>query len=31
MTSELDPILHQDIVQRAVELAKATYSGTLAD
>lgn len=31
MTSELDPILHQDIVQRAVELAKATYTGTLAD
>lgn len=28
---ELDPILHEDILQRAVELAKAAYSGTLAD
>lgn len=29
--SELDPILHQEILQRAVELAKAAYTGTLAD
>lgn len=29
---ELDPILHQDILQRAVELAKAAYtSGSFAD
>ena len=28
---ELDPIMHPDIVQRAVELAKAAYSGTLQD
>lgn len=26
---ELDPILHPEILQRAVELAKAAYSGTL--
>ena len=26
---ELDPILHQEILQRAVELAKASYSGDL--
>lgn len=26
---ELDPILHQEILQRAVELAKAAYSGDL--
>lgn len=30
-TSELDPIMHQDIVQRAAELAKAVYTGSLAD
>lgn len=29
-TSELDPIMHQDIVQRAAELAKATYAGDLS-
>lgn len=29
MTSELDPILHKEIVQRAVELAKAVYTGDL--
>jgi hypothetical protein len=28
---ELDEILHQEILQRAVELAKAAYSGTLGD
>ena len=28
-TCQLDPILHQEILQRAVELAKATYEGTL--
>lgn len=28
---ELDPVLHQDILQRAVELAKVTYLGTLSD
>lgn len=28
-TCELDPILHEDILQRAVELAKATYTGDL--
>lgn len=28
-TCELDPILHQEILQRAVELAKAAYSGDL--
>ena len=28
-TSELDPIIHQDILQRAVELAKAAYTGDL--
>ena len=27
---ELDPILHEDILQRAVELAKAAYTGDLA-
>ena len=26
---ELDPILHQEILQRAVELAKAAYTGDL--
>ena len=26
---ELDPIMHHDIVQRAVELAKAAYTGDL--
>lgn len=29
-TSELDPIIHQDILQRAVELAKAAYTGDLS-
>lgn len=28
-TCQLDPILHQEILQRAVELAKAAYDGTL--
>jgi hypothetical protein len=28
-TCELDPILHQEILQRAVELAKASYTGDL--
>lgn len=28
---ELDPILHREILQRAVELAKAAYTGNLAD
>ena len=28
-TCELDPILHQEILQRAVELAKAAYAGDL--
>ena len=28
---ELDPILHQEILQRAVELAKICYSGTAND
>lgn len=28
---QLDPILHQEILQRAVELAKAAYTGELAD
>lgn len=28
---ELDPILHQEILQRAVELAKAAYTGSLQD
>ena len=28
-TCELDPILHEDILQRAVELAKAAYTGDL--
>lgn len=28
---ELDPILHQEILQRAVELAKAAYSGGLQE
>ena len=28
---ELDPILHEEIVQRAVELARATYPGALND
>lgn len=28
-TCELDPILHPEILQRAVELAKAAYAGTL--
>ena len=27
---ELDPIIHQDILQRAVELAKAAYTGDLS-
>ena len=27
---ELDPILHQEILQRAVELAKISYEGTSA-
>ena len=27
---ELDPILHQEILQRAVELAKASYAGDLS-
>ena len=27
---ELDPILHQEILQRAVELAKAAYTGDLS-
>lgn len=27
---ELDPILHEDILQRAVELAKAAYTGDLS-
>lgn len=27
----LDPIIHQDILERAVELAKASYSGTAQD
>lgn len=30
-TCELDPILHQEILQRAVELAKAAYSGGLQE
>lgn len=30
MTSQLDPILHQEILQRAVELAKAAYTGDLS-
>ena len=29
-TCELDPILHQEILQRAVELAKAAYTGDLS-
>lgn len=29
ITCELDPILHPEIVQRAVELAKASYAGDL--
>lgn len=29
-TCELDPILHEDILQRAVELAKAAYTGDLS-
>ena len=29
-TSELDPIIHPDILQRAVELAKAAYTGDLS-
>lgn len=29
MTCALDPILHQEILQRAVELAKAAYTGDL--
>lgn len=29
ITCELDPILHPEILQRAVELAKASYSGDL--
>lgn len=28
---ELDPIMHEEIVQRAVELAKASYGGNLGD
>lgn len=28
---ELDPILHHEILQRAVELAKAAYTGSLGD
>lgn len=28
---ELDPILHPDILQRAIELAKAAYQGSLQD
>lgn len=28
---ELDPILHREILQRAVELAKAAYTGNLGD
>ena len=28
-TCELDPILHEEILQRAVELAKAAYTGEL--
>ena len=31
MESELPSELHEDILQRAVELAKAAYSGTLQD
>ena len=30
ITCELDPILHPEILQRAVELAKAAYTGDLA-
>ena len=30
MTSRLDPIIHEDILQRAVELAKAAYTGDLS-
>ena len=30
-TCTLDPILHQEILQRAVELAKAAYTGSLED
>lgn len=30
-TCELDPILHQEILQRAVELAKAAYTGDLSN
>lgn len=30
ITCELDPILHHEILQRAVELAKAAYTGDLA-
>ena len=29
-TCELDPIIHEDILQRAVELAKAAYTGDLS-
>ena len=29
LSCELDPILHQEILQRAVELAKAAYSGEI--
>lgn len=29
MTSRLDPIIHEEILQRAVELAKAAYTGDL--
>lgn len=29
-TCELDPIIHEDILQRAVELAKAAYAGDLS-
>lgn len=30
MTSRLDPIIHEEILQRAVELAKAAYTGDLS-
>lgn len=31
ISCELDPIIHQEILQRAVELAKAAYTGNLED
>ena len=31
MTCKLNPILHQEVLQRAVELAKASYTGELTN